>query len=136
MYLSENTLLQGGKYKIVRFISAGGFGCTYEAEHVMLHKRVAIKEFFVKDFCNRDETTSQISVGITSKTALVDKLKKKFIEEAQSLCSLDHPNIVHVFDVFEDNGTAYYVMDYIDGPSLNDFVKKDGPMSEQKALGY
>ena len=101
----------------------------------MLHKRVAIKEFFVKDFCNRDETTSQISVGITSKTALVDKLKKKFIEEAQSLCSLDHPNIVHVFDVFEDNGTAYYVMDYIDGPSLNDFVKKDGPMSEQKALG-
>ena len=136
MYLSENTLLQGGKYKIVRFISAGGFGCTYEAEHVMLHKRVAIKEFFVKDFCNRDETTSQISVGITSKTALVDKLKKKFIEEAQSLCSLDHPNIVHVFDVFEDNGTAYYVMDYIDGPSLNELVKKDGPMSEQKALGY
>lgn len=136
MYLSENTLLQGGKYKIVRFISAGGFGCTYEAEHVMLNKRVAIKEFFVKDFCNRDETTSQISVGITSKTALVDKLKKKFIEEAQSLCFLDHPNIVHVFDVFEDNGTAYYVMDYIDGPSLNELVKKDGPMSEQKALGY
>lgn len=136
MYLPENTLLQGGKYKIVRFISAGGFGCTYEAEHVMLHKRVAIKEFFVKDFCNRDETTSQISVGITSKTALVDKLKKKFIEEAQSLCALDHPNIVHVFDVFEENGTAYYVMDYIDGPSLNDLVKKNGPMSEPKALGY
>lgn len=136
MHLPNNTLLQGGKYKIVSFISAGGFGCTYEAEHVLLHKRVAIKEFFVKDFCNRDETTSQISVGITSKTALVDKLKKKFIEEAQSLCSLDHPNIVHVFDVFEENGTAYYVMDYIDGPSLNDLVKKNGPMSESKAIGY
>lgn len=136
MHLSNNTLLQGGKYKIVRFISSGGFGCTYEAEHIMLHKRVAIKEFFVKDFCNRDETTSQISVGITSKTALVDKLKKKFVEEAQSLCALEHPNIVHVFDVFEDNGTAYYVMDYIDGPSLNDLVKKNGPMSESKALGY
>lgn len=136
MHLPNDTLLQGGKYKIVSFISAGGFGCTYEAEHVLLHKRVAIKEFFVKDFCNRDETTSQISVGITSKTALVDKLKKKFIEEAQSLCSLDHPNIVHVFDVFEENGTAYYVMDYIDGPSLNDLVKKNGPMSESKALEY
>lgn len=136
MYLAEGTLLQGGKYKIVSFISAGGFGCTYEAEHVMLHKKVAIKEFFVKDFCNRDETTSQISVGITSKTALVDKLKKKFIEEAQSLCSLDHPNIVHVYDVFEENGTAYYVMNYIDGLSLNDLVKKNGPMSEQKAIGY
>lgn len=136
MYLPNNTLLQGGKYKIVRFISSGGFGCTYEAEHILLKKRVAIKEFFVKDFCNRDETTSQISVGITSKTALVSKLKSKFIAEAQSLCSLEHPNIVHVFDVFEENGTAYYVMDYIDGPSLNDMVKKDGPMSEQKAVGY
>ena len=136
MHLPNNTLLQGGKYKIVRFISSGGFGCTYEAEHILLKKRVAIKEFFVKDFCNRDETTSQISVGITSKTALVNKLKSKFIAEAQSLCSLEHPNIVHVFDVFEENGTAYYVMDYIDGPSLNDMVKKDGPMSEQKAVGY
>lgn len=136
MHLPNNTLLQGGKYKIVRFISSGGFGCTYEAEHVLLKKRVAIKEFFVKDFCNRDETTSQITVGITSKTALVNKLKSKFIAEAQSLCSLEHPNIVHVFDVFEENGTAYYVMDYIDGPSLNDMVKKDGPMSEQKAVGY
>ena len=136
MHLPNNTLLQGGKYKIVRFISSGGFGCTYEAEHILLKKKVAIKEFFVKDFCNRDETTSQISVGITSKTALVNKLKSKFIAEAQSLCSLEHPNIVHVFDVFEENGTAYYVMDYIDGPSLNDMVKKNGPMSEQKAVGY
>ena len=136
MHLPNNTLLQGGKYKIVRFISSGGFGCTYEAEHILLKKKVAIKEFFVKDFCNRDETTSQISVGITSKTALVSKLKSKFIAEAQSLCSLEHPNVVHVFDVFEENGTAYYVMDYIDGLSLNDMVKKDGPMSEQKAVGY
>ena len=136
MELTQGTLLQGGRYKIVRFISAGGFGCTYEAEHVMLHKRVAIKEFFVKDFCNRDESTLQITVGITAKVPLVKKLKKKFVEEAQSLCSLDHPNIVHVFDVFEENGTAYYVMDYIDGPSLNDLVKKNGSMSEAKALGY
>ena len=136
MHLPNNTLLQGGKYKIVRFISSGGFGCTYEAEHILLKKKVAIKEFFVKDFCNRDETTSQISVGITSKTALVSKLKSKFIAEAQSLCSLEHPNIVHVFDVFEENCTAYYVMDYIDGLSLNDLVKNNGPMAEQKAVGY
>lgn len=136
MNLPVNSTLQGGKYKIVRFISAGGFGCTYEGLHVMLKRRVAIKEFFVKDFCNRDETTSQVTIGITAKIALVSKLKTKFIEEAQSLCSLDHPNIVHVYDVFEDNGTAYYVMDYIDGPSLNDMIKKAGPMSEQKAVRY
>lgn len=136
MNLPINSTLQGGKYKIVRFISAGGFGCTYEGSHVMLKKRVAIKEFFVKDFCNRDEITSRVTVGVTAKKALVSKLKNKFIEEAQSLCSLEHPHIVPVYDVFEDNGTAYYVMEYIDGASLDGMVKKAGPMSEQKAVEY
>lgn len=136
MHLSDNTLLQGGKYKIVRYISHGGFGCTYEGLHVLLKKRVAIKEFFVKDFCNRDETTAHVTVGITAKTALVNKLKNKFIEEAQAVNALKHSHIVNVFDVFEENGTAYYVMDYIDGQSLNDMVKRNRAMNEEKALKY
>ena len=82
MYLQNNTYLQGNKYQIVRHISSGGFGNTYEGIHVLLDKRVAIKEFFVKDFCNRDEKTAQVTTGITSKTALVEKLRKKFIDEA------------------------------------------------------
>lgn len=136
MHLQQETLLQGGKYKIVRFISAGGFGCTYEGLHVMLKKRVAIKEFFVKDFCNRDEATPAVTIGITSKTALVNKLKDKFIEEAQSVSTLNHSHIVNVYDVFVENGTAYYVMDYIDGLSLSDIVKRDGAISEKKAVKY
>lgn len=136
MYLPDNALLQGGKYKIVRFISAGGFGNTYEGLHVMLNKRVAIKEFFVKDFCNRDEATAVVTVGITSKTALVSKLKRKFIEEAQAVSMLKHPHIVNVHDVFEENGTAYYVMDYIEGSSLNEIVKSRGALSEKKATDY
>lgn len=136
MHLQQDTLLQGGKYKIVRFISAGGFGCTYEGLHVLLKKRVAIKEFFVKDFCNRDEATAAVAIGITSKTALVNKLKDKFIEEAQSVSTLKHSHIVNVYDVFVENGTAYYVMDYIDGLSLSDIVKRDGAMSEKKAVKY
>ena len=47
--ITDNSL-QGGKYKLIRFIGSGGFGCTYEAEHELLHKRVAIKELYVKDF--------------------------------------------------------------------------------------
>ena len=136
MHLLKNTLLQGGKYKIVRFISAGGFGCTYEAEHVMLHKKVAIKEFFVKDFCNRDEQTSQVTVGTQTKVALVSKLKKKFVEEAVTLSSFNHPNIVSVSDVFEENGTAYYVMDYIEGDSLHEKIKAFGSLPEFQALKY
>lgn len=136
MYLTNGTLLQGGKYKIERYISSGGFGCTYEGVHVLLKKRIAIKEFFVKDFCNRDEATATITVGTTSKAALVQKLKAKFIEEAQAVSELKHPNIVNVYDVFEENGTAYYVMDYIDGSSLDEIIKVHGPLNEQKATEY
>ena len=136
MTLPVDTLLQGGKYKIVRFISSGGFGCTYEAIHVNLGERVAIKEFFVKDFCNRDETTAHITVGTVSKCALVDKLRRKFVDEAKALYKLKHNGIVRVSDVFEENGTAYYVMDYVDGLSLGEMVKQQGAMSEQRALHY
>ena len=72
MHLQNNTLLQGGIYRIDRFIASGGFGCTYEAYHTILDERVALKEFFVSDFCNRDERTGQVSVGTQSKVALSD----------------------------------------------------------------
>ena len=136
MYLPNNTELQGGRYRVVRHISSGGFGNTYEGVHVALGKRVAIKEFYVKDFCNRDETSHSVTVGITAKTALVGKLRKKFVDEAKGLSTLQHPNIVSVQDVFEENGTAYYVMDYIDGPSLSDLLKREGRLSEARALKY
>ena len=136
MHLPINTLLQGGKYRIIRFISSGGFGCTYEAEHVMFRKRVAIKEFFVKDFCGRDERTAYVTIETTNKKDLVGKLKKKFIDEARSIFDLHHPGIVRVTDVFEENETAYYVMDYIDGKSLKEIVDKEGALSESRALGY
>ena len=136
MHLINNTLLQGGKYKIVRFIASGGFGCTYEAYHTLLDERVALKEFFVSDFCNRDERTGQVSVGTQSKVALYGKLKKKFMDEARALYKMKHPGIVRVIDVFEENGTAYYAMEYIDGQSLSDVVKKRGKLPEAEAVGY
>ncbi len=136
MHLKNNTLLQGGKYKIECFIASGGFGCTYEAHHTLLDERVALKEFFVSDFCNRDERTGQVSVGTQSKVALYGKLKKKFMDEARALYKMKHPGIVRVIDVFEENGTAYYAMEYIDGQSLSDVVKKRGKLPEAEAVGY
>ena len=135
--LKAGTQLQNGKYKIVRFINSGGFGCTYEGVHTMLDSRVAIKEFFPKDFCNRDESTLHVTLGTESKRALVSKLRKKFVDEAKILFKeLHHPGIVRVTDIFEENGTAYYVMDYIEGRSLNDIVKTQGKLSESDALRY
>lgn len=136
MALPVNTTLKGGTYEIKRFIASGGFGCTYEGVHTGLDKPVAIKEFFVKDFCNRDETSSEITVGVTSKTALFNKLRKKFVEEARALAKLNHPSIVSVSDVFDENGTSYYVMDYINGPSLKNIVDTQGPLSETEAVKY
>ena len=136
MHLKPGTLLQNGKYRIERFINSGGFGCTYEAVHTSLDDKFAIKEFFVKDFCNRDEDTYHVTVGTHSKKALVDKLKKKFIEEAKSIRKLHHNGIVKVSDVFEENGTAYYVMDYIEGRSLKEIVEAKGKLSETEALRY
>ena len=136
MYLQSGTLLQGGKYKIVRFIKSGGFGCTYEAWNTVFEERVAIKEFFPKDFCNREDDTLHVTVGTQSKKPLVSKLRKKFIDEAKAIRKLPHPGIVTVSDVFEENGTAYYVMDYIDGCSLDEIVKRDGALPEQTVLEY
>ena len=137
MYLRDNTLLQGGKYKITRYISHGGFGCTYEAVNTtMRNRRVAIKELFVSDFCNRDTLTGCITVTTQSKIPLFDKLRNKFLDEAETIMDLNHPGIVRVTDAFEENGTAYYVMDYVEGYSLGDLVKRHGALSEQNSLYF
>ena len=87
-------------------------------------------------FCNRDENTSLITVATQNNRELVEKLRKKFIEEAKAIFKMNHPNIVKVHDIFEENGTAYYVMDYIDGKSLGDIVKQRGQLPEAEAVGY
>lgn len=136
MNLQPGRLLQGGKYRIERFIGSGGFGCTYQAVHVMLNTRVAIKEFFVSDFCDRDDTAGTISISSKSKVELIGRLRERFVKEARMLFSLSHPGLVRVTDIFEENGTAYYVMDFIDGISLRDVVRQRGPLPESEALSY
>ena len=136
MQMPAGTRLQGGKYEIVRFISSGGFGCTYEAKHAMLNKSVAIKEFFVKDFCNRDSKTNSIYIASESKVSLIEKLRGKFVAEAQALFDMHHQNIVRVTDIFEENNTAYYVMDFISGPSLAGLIGERGALPEKEAVGY
>ena len=133
--LPAGTLLHARMYRIVRFIAAGGFGCTYEAEHVLLEKRVAIKEFFMQDYCNRDTETNHVTVGTACMNEVVEKYKRKFIGEAKALSGLRHEGIVSVSDVFEENGTAYFVMEYVDGQSLAGLCKS-GPLPEKHALYY
>lgn len=136
MPLKDYTPLNGGKYRIIRFISNGGFGCTYEAEHITLRTKLAIKEFYLDDYCNRDFDTGVVTVATLSKAELYQKLKQRFIHEARLLASLQHPGIVHVTDVFEENGTAYYVMEFIEGLTLQEVVERDKPLSEDSSMKF
>lgn len=135
-YLKSGTLLHNNSYRIERVLGQGGFGITYLATHTLLNKYVAIKEFFPKSYCNRDATTSKVTTPTSSNVTLVERLKVKFVKEAEHIGKFDSPNIVKIIDVFEENSTAYYIMDYIEGISLNDLVKQHGPLSEEKAIEY
>lgn len=134
MQLKPNTQLQGGKYRIIRVLGQGGFGITYLAEQTILDKKVAIKEFFPKDFCGRDH--GNLVLGIENNAETVEKLKSRFLKEAKNIANLSHPNIIKIYDIFEDNRTAYYVMDYIEGDNLNELVRQKGALTEDKAIEY
>ena len=136
MNLRQGTLLKHGEYRIERELGHGGFGVTYLAVQVGLNRRVAIKEFFMSEYCNRDAETSHVTVPSEGSKELVTKFRNKFIKEAQNIAGLKHPHIISIHDVFEDNGTAYYVMEYLDHGSLADVVKRQGRLAEADALSY
>ena len=135
MELMRNTQLQSGRYIIEKVLGQGGFGITYLAKHVQLDDHVVIKEFFMKGFHNRDISTSQITVGSEDSVEFVERFRQKFLKEARSIRKLKHPGIIPVSDVFEENGTAYYVMEYATGGSLADKTK-NGALPEAEAVRY
>ncbi len=132
MELIKGISLQGEKYKILDKISQGNFGITYLAEQTNLDRKVCIKEFFFKGYCERSQN-GYVTVT-TSGREISDSFRRKFIREAKRLSQFDHPNIVKVIDVFEENGTAYMVMDYIEGESLQQLIDREGKIPEQEVL--
>ena len=133
--LKVGTLLENGKYRIEKAIGQGGFGMTYLGEQVNLGRKVAIKEFYMKEYCNRDEGNSKIYTLSQGSSELVERFRVKFVKEARSLARLRHPNIVSIIDIFEENDTAYYVMEFHEGGSLAEKVK-NAPLPEADAVKY
>ena len=131
-----NSMLQGKKYIIDRYLSSGGFGNTYVATNLLFEEKVAIKEFYMRGITERNRDNISISVSNEDNIIQFAEQKNKFIKEARRLRKLKDEHIVTVHDLFEENGTAYYVMDYIDGESVSSRLKRTGmPLSEQEALG-
>ena len=136
MQLQSGTYLQGDKYRIIKTLGNGGFGITYLAEHELAGRNVCIKEFFPKEYYNRDDDSRNVSLGSNGSAEIMGRFKEKFIKEAKTIARLDHPNIIHIHDVFVENNTAYYVMEYIEGESLGDVVRRCGPLAEKDAVEY
>ena len=134
--LQQGSTLQGGRYRIERVLGQGGFGITYLAVQSGLERKVAIKEFFMKELCNRDGSTSHVTLGTEGSRETVARFREKFLKEARNIARLNHPHIVRIHDIFEENGTAYYVMEYAEGGSLADLVKSKGCLSESEATHY
>jgi tRNA A-37 threonylcarbamoyl transferase component Bud32 len=117
--LLPGTTLFHGQYRIIRFINSGGFGITYLAKD-SLDRDVVIKECFSSTFCRRAQT--RVRARSQGTREHMSRIVKSFLNEAQSLARLKHPNIVGVHQVFEDNDTAYMALDYIKGHDLLEII--------------
>ena len=134
--LPVGTVLSG-RYRIDRYLSSGGFGNTYVATNIKFGNVVAIKEFFINKVSHREHDRVTVSVSNPGNGELFDQQLKKFNTEAKRQQAIRNPHIVAVHDLFDENGTAYYVMDYIDGESLSERMKRTRkPIPESEVRQY
>lgn len=119
--LPPNTLLHNYNYVVDRVLGHGGFGITYFARDMQLERSVVIKECFPESICDRQG----LNVGVRSPDhePHFRKCVDMFIREARSIAQLSHPNIVNVYAIFEENQTAYMVLDLIEGSDLLDVIE-------------
>ncbi|HHB95323.1 MAG TPA: FHA domain-containing protein [Campylobacterales bacterium] len=130
--LPSYTTLNNGQYILLnRLGEVGGFGITYLAEDTKLSSKVAIKEYFPKNYAQRRDN----SIIPTTVSESKDNFRwgyEAFKKEAQTIANLPkHSNIVAVKNLFEENGTVYYVMDYAQGEDLEIYLKRNRTLSQK-----
>jgi len=134
-HLQPNTILNA-RFLAGEAIGEGGFGITYIAKDCLLDLTVAIKEYYPRNCVSRDNTTHetvQVSSG-ESERLFFQKGKDRFLSEARVLAKLSHERgTVQVRDFFEQNNTAYIVMEYLSGETLDKYLEKTGVIDYEKA---
>ena len=133
--LPAGTVLHG-RFEVKRVIGEGGFGITYEGLDQVLNARVAIKEYYMTGFVNRNVAASlDVIPSVGEKAETFRKNREKFYSEAMVLAKFgEEDGIVRIQDYFQENETAYIVMEYLDGGSLKDRLNRDGTMNWEEAL--
>lgn len=106
-----------GKYKVLERLGAGGMGSVYLCEHTLMRRRVAVKV-------------------LPATKASDSSCLERFQREARAVAALDHPNIVRAYDIDKEDNLHYLVMEHVDGSSLQDIVKRHGPMDVLRAAHY
>lgn len=134
-HLIPGTLIKH-RYKIGRVLGEGGFGITYVGQDIVLDLKVAIKEFFMTGYVTRSHDISpNVFASLSSHQSLFTQHKEKFLNEARILARFnDEPGIVGVRDFCEENGTAYIVMDYLDGTTLKSYLELHNRLTPSEAV--
>ncbi|MHB8533912.1 MAG: protein kinase domain-containing protein [Sulfuricaulis sp.] len=122
------------EYTIESVLGFGGFGITYLARDTALGALVAIKEYLPHEIANRDDNTKVLPNPSRDAVRDYQHGLKNFVKEARALARFKHPNIVRVLRFLEANGTAYVVMEYEEGQSLADYLKRNGPRLDEQTL--
>lgn len=133
--LQANFTLQGDKYRIIRPLGQGGFGITYLADQAELGRQVAIKELFINGINDRSFDGRTVTVSNNANQIMFAHQKEKFKKEARRIASLNNEHVVKVFDVFEENGTCYFVMEYLKGIDLAKIMNGQ-PLPEEVVTDY
>lgn len=123
------------RYIIGKVLGFGGFGITYIGWDGKLEQKVAIKEYLPGEFSTRMPGQSKVTVFNGEKSEQFNDGLKKFVGEAKRLAKFQNePGIVTIFDSFEENDTAYIIMEYLDGETLTTYLEEKGAIPEEEAI--
>ena len=134
-HLFGGTVLSG-RYMVGKVLGHGGFGITYIAWDKKLNRPVAIKEFFPNAFSTRSEGDSEVSCFDDKSSDFFREGVRKMLDEGTRLSRFsDNENIVNIYDCFEENKTAYIVMEYLNGKDLKHYLEeRGGRITPEKAI--
>lgn len=130
-HLPAGQRLAKGRYAVGKVLGQGGFGITYLGSDMILSRRVAIKELFPEGSTRKDRS---VVPPLSSGPQVFADVRSRFLDEARTMAQFNHPGIVHVLDVFQENGTAYLVMEFLEGQTLAGRIEKAGRLAPDEVM--